>query len=325
MTLSHTFQSQSVTTPAKLAALAYIKTERDAAHETAPLLDFITRWMQERNFQYGLACLDLLVAHKGSSKREDGVTPSILHELSQGLYTVALVEAGYDLPDPELLMCLNFTHDLGEEYSLRKKDFLAHFERAGINRTPLHNKPVLTQQVLNKGWEDNAAELMTRMAKKMDGLSLYPRDDNPAQTDNRKYFMNMLDDPSTVIAKFQDRIHNMATLIGVKAPDKHKDYIVETLDLRNTLIRARTLYPRYARAFTVMENIVSAQIYFNSCFLDKTEPDSSVSALTAGLPRMKHIHPLPAGIDPLQITQHRALETINWIKARNGLPITPSP
>ena len=280
--------------------------------------------MQERNFQYGLACLDLLVKHKGNSKREDGVTPSILHELSQALYTVALVEAGYDLPDPEIFMCLNFTHDLGEEYSLHKKDFLAHFENARISRTPIYNKGVFTQLALNKNWEDNAAELMTRMAKKMDGISLYPRDDNPSQTDNRKYFMNTLDDPSTVIAKFQDRIHNMATLIGVKSPDKHKDYIVETQDLRNTLMRARALYPRYARVFSVMENIVSAQIYFNSCFLDKINPDRAMSTLATGLPRMKHIYPLPAGIDPLQITQRRALEAINWINARKGHESTPS-
>lgn len=325
MNLRNSFTDKSAPPPVELAALGYIKTERDAAHETSQLLDFLTRWMQERNFQYGLACLDLLVTHKGSSKREDGVTPSILHELSQGLYTVALVEAGYDLPDPEILMCLNFTHDLGEEYSLHKKDFLAHFENARINRTPVYNRPGFTQRALNQDWEDKTAELMRRMAKKINGISLYPRDDNPEQTDNRKYFMNMLDDPSTVIAKFQDRIHNMATLIGVKSPDKHKEYIVETLDLRNTLMRARALYPRYARVFSVMENIVSAQIYFNGCFLDKTEPDSSLSALTTGLPRMKHIHPLPAGIDPLQITQRRALETINWIKARNNPSVTPSP
>lgn len=318
MTLSDSFQNQSTATPARLAALGYIQTERDAAHETSQILDFLTRWMQERNFQYGHACLDLLVAHKGSSKREDGVTPSILHELSQALYTVALVESGYDLPDPEMLVCLNLTHDLGEEYELRQKDFQAHFEKHSINRTAVQHETGLCLHPTNKGWEDRATALMMRLAKKQGNISLYPRHDDPSKTDSSKYFMNMLNDPSTVIAKFQDRIHNMATLIGVKNPEKHREYITETLELRDTLMKARTLYPRYTQTFDVMDKIVSTQIYFNNCYLKKISPESSIATLAMGIPRMKYIHPLPAGLDPLQITQKRALNTLNWIDARKG-------
>ena len=183
--------------PTELAGLAYITTERAAAGETPALLDFVTSWMQDRNLYASLACLDLLIEKKCNPNgpqearlRQDKETPSIIHELSQALYTISLVEAGHDLPDVEALLCMNFTHDLGEEFDVTKTSFKQNLYDHGIEHTDR---------------TDFLAERFENMTKSRNGVYEY---DN-----NRDYFLIMLDDPTTVIAKFQDRIHNMATLI----------------------------------------------------------------------------------------------------------------
>ncbi len=289
----------------KLADLAYINTERSAAGATPDLMDFVTRWMTERDMQMGLACFDLLREKKcppgGQQKsltRQDGETPSIVHELSQALYTISLVEAGYKLPDVEMLLCLNFTHDLGEEFDITEDSFRQNLRDHHVQlseRTELLGK------------------LFENMTKSRGVTYKYEN--------NQDYFDTMLEHPATVIAKFQDRIHNMATLIGVKKLDKHRSYITETIDLRDTLKQAETLYPEFAPVFDIMHRIVNTQIYYNAFFLDRTNSGKPIDFATKDMPRLRRIYQLPEGIDPLMITEARAENKLKWMSAYQRPPI----
>ena len=169
----------------KLADLSYINNERAAAGATADLLDFVARWMTARDMQMGLACFDLLREKKcppgGQQKtltRQDGETPSIVHELSQALYTISLVEAGYELPDAETLLCLNFTHDLGEEFDVTTDSFRQNLINHNI--TPSARSEIL-------------GILFENMTKSRGAAYKYEN--------NQDYFDTMLKHPATVIAK----------------------------------------------------------------------------------------------------------------------------
>lgn len=290
--------AQPIVAIPRLADLAYINSERAASGETPAMMDFLVRWMEAHDFKMAIACYDLLREKKCPSPeqkknltederkgllRKDRETPSIVHELSQALYTISLVEGGFKLPDVETLLCLNFLHDLGEENDVTTDLLRQHLRKAGIP-----DSPRVTQ----------LCDLFENMTKSRYGHPLY--------IDNYAYFLTMLDDPTTVIAKFQDRIHNMATLINVIKFDKHKDYIVETIELRNTLNKAKTLYPDYTDVFETLNKIVSAQISFNASFLNKQRPDDPVVFNFGVMPRLSRINQLPLGLDPLHILQTRA-------------------
>lgn len=299
----------------QLSALAYIRTERDASHETPEILKFIHAWMTEREYRHGLTCLELLMKQKGDEKRDDGLTPSILHELSQACYTIALVEGGYDLPDVEALLCLNFTHDLGEEKNLKKNDMHALFQAQSIDHMAIRANSLDGSADNIPVWEDTMSTLFGRMAKKMGGIPVYFSEDAPLKTDHKKYFEALLDHPTTVIAKFLDRIHNMATMIGVKKIHKQKEYLQETLLLRDTLKHAAARYPQYAPTFTVMNKILTIQVMFTASYLERIDPTYRAGIASATLPRLREIPPLPHGLDPLYITQARALRDLTWREA----------
>ncbi len=272
----------------RLTDLAYIKSERDAAEAAPALIAFATSWMRERDYRMGLACLDLLCEKKcppGGKMlmRQDGVTPSIIHDLSQALYSISLIEAGYDLPDAEMLPCLNFMHDLPEEFDVTEADLK--------DKLHLHNAPLSDRT-------DLLAILIENMTKSRGGVYKYPN--------NRDYFNKVLEHPTTVIAKFQDRIHNMATLIGVKKTDRHRDYIVETMELRDTLEKAQSLFPDFTPVFDIMKRIVSTQIYYNVLFLNKVSSGNPIAFKNGSMPRLRRIAQLPEGLDPLKITEARA-------------------
>lgn len=305
MGLKDSYIAAADTPPAvKLADLSYITSERAAAGATPDLMDFVTKWMAARDMQMGLACFDLLREKKcppgGRQKtltRQDGETPSIVHELSQALYTVSLIEAGHDLPDAEMLLCLNFTHDLGEEFDVTTTSFAENLTRHHIAPSP---RTALL------------GTLFENMTKSRGDVYKYEN--------NQDYFDTMLQHPATVIAKFQDRIHNMATLIGVKKLNKHRDYITETMVLRDTLKDAKLLHPEYAPVFDIMQRIVNTQIYYNAFFLNKTTPERPIEFVNGNMPRLRRISQLPEGLDPLKITEARAESKLKWISAYQKPP-----
>ena len=300
LTATHA-KAQQIPSP-ELADLVYINSERAAAAATPEIMDFVAKWLTAHNYGMGLACFDLLRekkcppgGQKKSLTRQDGETPSIVHELSQALYTISLIEAGYNLPDAEMLLCLNFTHDLGEEFDVTKKGFIENLYDHGI-------PPSKRARVLG--------DLFENMTKSRAGVYKHE--------DNQSYFDLMLEHPLTVIAKFQDRIHNMATLIGVKKLEKHRAYITETMELRDTLKKAQSLYPEFSPVFDIMNKIVSTQIYYNAYFLNKTHATDPLEFNYGAIPRLSRISQLPLGIDPLQIVQTRAENKLQWAAHYRG-------
>ncbi|QQG36475.1 MAG: hypothetical protein HYS17_01395 [Micavibrio aeruginosavorus] len=305
----------TATAPApRLDDLAYITSETAATHETAAILDFVTRWLEHHDYHHALSCLNLLRDLKGQQKREDGLTPAILHELSQSCYTIALADSGYTLPDTEALLCLNFTHDLGEEFGVSREGLLNHWRQ----------DQTLSGCNIHQGWLESLSTQFSRMAKKMNNVSLFPLAGNPTKTDHEQYFYAMMADPVTAMAKFLDRIHNMATMIGVKSIPKQREYLKETVTLRDILFLAAQTWPQYKPALLTMNKIVTTQILFTNRYLDIVDPENRRPLPFVALPRLHRMKPLPPGLDPLQITQARALTCIAWARAyQKPAPSTP--
>lgn len=266
----------------------------------APALrDFVDQWLEDNFFDHARACLLLLAEKRHGQLRDDGYTPAILHELSQACYTISLIEAGYPIADPEALLCLNLTHDLGEEFAIKKGDLCRHFQQH------VQGIPEILQP-----WQERTSLLFSRMAKKINNTTLFPTGDGSGKIDHKAYFLSMLEHPLTAIAKFQDRIHNMATMIGVKSFEKQKEYLEETILLRSILTMAKGKFPQHNQVLGVMHNIITAQIFFTNEYLNIIDPANPKKISFDSLPRLHRVKALPEGLDPLMITQKRAAQAI---------------
>jgi len=96
------------------------------------------------------------------------------------------------------------------------------------------------------------------------------------------------------------------------------------MQLRVVLNMASERYPEYKRVFQVMNSILTTQIYFISRFLTEINPKTPVLVSEDKLPRLRAMVPLPPGLDPLLITQARALDKILWINARKNPALIPA-
>lgn len=300
------YAAPASTLPAHLLAeLDYIKNERIASHETPVLINFVKNGLIQHNYKMAHACFLFLINKKCDINgvkgkmlmRGDGVTPSIIHELSQALYTISMTELavrlGFKIPDIELLLCINFMHDLGEDFDVTRQDLLDHFEACGLTISAR---------------EEKMADLFESMTKsrKHPYKSLRTAD----------YFNILLDDILTVLGKYEDRIHNMATMIKVKKPDKYRDYILEARELRASLLQAQVRYPEYKTILDRMDGILVAQIAFNARHYNKIYPKNQIPMTGDDIRTTWHaIQGMPHGLDPMRILWARAKEELAWIAA----------
>lgn len=285
--------------------LDYIKHERSASHETPVLINFVKDWLMKHDYKLAQACFLFLINKKCDINgvkgkmlmRGDGVTPSIIHEISQALYTISIAQSaerrGYNVPDIELLLCINFTHDLGEDFNVTRQNLLNHFETCGLTIT------VREQQMV---------DLFENMTKS--------RGHPHKRLTTPEYFDILLGDILTVLGKYQDRTHNMATMIKVKKPDKFRDYVLEARVLRSALIKARVRYQEYRTVLDIMDGILVAQISFNAKHYNKINPADPILMTGDDIKtKWRPVQGMPDGLDPMKILWARAKEELGWMAA----------
>ena len=286
----------------KSDALAGFKTEAEAIAN----LDRIARHLRDRLEGFGyaraMACMDLVADLKGHSRRRDG-TPAILHEISQAVYTLGLLDRGLlDPRDPqtEMLFCLNFSHDLGEDYAAKHCAWPRTPSGYDDKQNAFTNwfLEAARQRMKDPDRQDvrGIAALAWRMGKSFGGEKLYGS--------TAEYYRNLQGDPLLVIAKGEDRAQNIATLFGGTATlPRLRDYLKETGDHLGGLFKeAKTLYPEFAAVFDTLDALIAEQIALTERLID---PERTPASLAHAFNARSGLA-VPPGLDPLHVIAPRA-------------------
>lgn len=112
-------------------------TEAEVIEHAPKIYDSIKSWLIGKNYPDALTSLELMMGkkhyeyqkHGEIRTRRDGETPDFLHELRIGLAVIADYLDG-TIPEKYLqpLLCIAFTHDLGEDFNILPDAIKKHYE-----------------------------------------------------------------------------------------------------------------------------------------------------------------------------------------------------
>jgi hypothetical protein len=261
--------------------------ESDVIANSEVLIADLRDWLKGNGYDMAAGCLDLAVEKKAGKLRGDKRTPSILHEVSQALYTISLIEDDAYLADPEAVLSLNFIHDLGEDFGLQGGELLKRLHDDGVK-----GGTRLTQLARD-------FELMT---KKRDGI---PKYENEWQ-----YYEALQESENASVAKMIDRIHNLATQIGVKKEKRCSEYILNTFVILNDFVVAASKNsPEQAPVYKSLKKMTETVSQIGRYYLARNEvgkPLPNMVALEDEMPALGF--KVPSGINPIMLTASRVLE-----------------
>ncbi len=266
------------------APLAGLETESDVIRHRDAVFDFLSEKLSLYGFRRAETCLRLVTGLKTGALRDDGRTPSDLHEMTQALYTFFLKLANFPLPDLEDLVTLNIGHDLGEDFGLGRDDLKKYLDAC----CP----------------EDPAAN--ARTAAQIWGMTKKFRNRDLFQTEN-EHLANAMQDPVVVIARPTDRLHNLATAPAVMQGGRLQGYLHNTLTHYPRFIdEAHCRYPELSETLDRLGWLLQRQVSMivqNSKYLQHdaslTERFNSPSRL------IEADRYFPAGLSPLITPQER--------------------
>ena len=213
-------QSHKTTLSQRLRNSGLYNSEKEIIKNYPALTEEIYDWLDEQGWDKARACLDLLLVKSGNKFRDDKITPSTLHELTQFIWLIDCYENDTSLPDPvERLACLVFIHDLMEDTGL-------------------------TSPMLKKCFEDQNCvvtdEFLTELMLDLEAIS---KRTGPGQekkypkNQEYLYFKSMTNRINAVINKILDRAHNVMTLVGAKDQLFMYKYTNRTEVLINDFVR----------------------------------------------------------------------------------------
>lgn len=216
--------------------------------------------LRTHGFSLAEESLNFLVSFKTRDRgpRDDG-SRSEYHEFRQALAALSFIENGM-IPraaqrrfgSPEILVCIAFVHDLGEDF--------------GVTSTRLHD--YLTRDAATakaqrtRGALDIRRDTIERVCNAFDVIT-YKRDGQPidGKGDPNVYQNCLLKDPYALLAKYIDRNDNLATMVGGFTHTKQCGYLDKTLalfSLRDMVGEARKKYPDMKKAFEAADNMMLA-------------------------------------------------------------------
>lgn len=276
----------------QLKASELYDSEEKVIENCDQLINDVRSYLSRCGYDTAIACLDLAIEKKAGLLRQDGKTPSILHEVTQALYTISMIEAGIHIDDPESVIALNFIHDLGEDFGLKPKDLRKYLREKGIETNT---------KTIQLSWD---LDLLTKKYK-----NRLPKFDYEHQ-----YYISLETSQNASIAKLIDRIHNIATQIGVKTDDKCLQYMCDTMVIANDFVNiCSQSFPEQTEAYKTCQQIVETTLqvsryYHSRGKIGKVLPDD---------PKLIELMPnrgfdVPNGLNPILIPAQRALESNGW-------------
>jgi len=179
-------------------------TEEQVIENYDVLVDYVRDWLESNEYDTAMACFELLLEKKNGKLRGDGKSPSALHEISQAIYTISLIEDGVGLADPESVIALNFLHDLGEEYGVKAPKLMEQFKKFNCSI---------------------GGQRLTILLRDFDLITKQYKGEPPKYKSEWEYYLPMQQSENVSVAKLIDRLHNIATIVGVKDSLRCREYI----------------------------------------------------------------------------------------------------
>lgn len=177
-----------------------------------------------------------------SGTRKDGFTPEFDHQISIALFVFNLP----DLLHRQDVISTIFGHDTSED--------------AGKKWTKIAKRIRRSEKARKR-----VARAIKRMTKEWLGERI----------NDEKLFAKMARDPVASIAKGCDRIHNLASMVGVFSPKKQREYIREVRELFLPMLKeARRNFPHQNRAYQIIKFTLLSQIDLIEAALDAAEKDA---------------------------------------------------
>jgi hypothetical protein len=275
----------------------------------------VREWLQAAGYDKAIACLDILKEKENRKFRQDGITPSWLHQLSQAVYTISLIEDGVYLADPEAVICLNFIHDVGEDHGIRPGQ--------------------LKNMLIRRGVEDD--DWLTELMIDYDVISKqYGKNGEPRYKSEFEYYEANRKRQNTSVAKLEDRSHNIATQVGVKGMEKIRRYISNTQVILNDFVRdSSKQFPEQKEAYEALQKIIETSVQSTRYLLAREEvhkdlpPDEEI--LAENMPERGF--KVPKGLNPVLLATARVRKhydapypvRTNTLRRRFKTDPTPSP
>ena len=117
---------------ARLNASNMFDTEQDVIENFDQAVDMVREWLQDKGYKQAELLMDLTLEQKDGLWRKDRVTPAALHEITQAIWFIALHEDGINVQDPEGVLSVIFTHDLGEDFGIKPEEIEQYLVENGI-------------------------------------------------------------------------------------------------------------------------------------------------------------------------------------------------
>lgn len=270
--------------------------EDDVIKNHDRLVSDLRNWLHAKNYTQAEALLDFMLNKKQGLVRKDGKTPSSLHELTQAVWFISCIEDGLEVDNPEAVLSLIFSHDLGEDFGVMPEDLLHYLVRGkGFADTPKLQEFLEDFDVISKR---------------------FGKGGTPRYKNDHEYYLAIQKSRNASVAKMIDRAHNIMTLIGVKENEGHEDkirmieYVAKTLQLQSDFVRdACRAFPSQAEMYRALESVIEQESQVCRYYIvDTGKKITDDDDLRSEMPD-KGFRKLPNGFHPLIFAAERIRHT----------------
>ncbi len=279
-----------------LTSTGRYNSEAKVVENFEPLVKDLRGWLKAKDYNFAEALLDYTLDKKSGLVRKDGKTPSALHEVTQAVWFISCIEDGLHVDDPEGILAVIFSHDLGEDFGVLPEDLSKY----------LRNQ---------KGFMDSSA--IDEFIENFDVISKrYGKDGKPRYKNDYEYYLAIQKMKNASVAKMIDRAHNIMTLIGVKENEGHEDkrrmteYVAKTLQLQSDYVRDACLaFPSQAEIYKALEFVIEQESQVCRYYIvDTGKKITDDDDLRSEMPD-KGFKKLPNGFHPLIFAAERIRHT----------------
>ncbi|PCJ97045.1 MAG: hypothetical protein COA45_10520 [Zetaproteobacteria bacterium] len=246
-------------------------------------------WLKDRDYKQAEVLMDLMLECNKEKTRQDGITPSALHEITQAVWFINCIESGLHVDDKEGIISVIFAHDLGEDFGFSPQYMENHLLKNGV-----------------KSRKD-----IDTFKTSFDAISKRYGKNGPDRYKNEyKYSCAVRGDRNASVAKMFDRAHNVMTLVGVKDKLKIADYTAKTLQLQHDNVEAASSkFPAQESIYKTLQQLIRQEV--QTCYyyiVDTGKKITDNDDLDIAMPQ-KGFKDLPLGLHPLIVAAERIRHT----------------
>lgn len=257
------------------------------------LLQAIREYIVEYDYELCHEALEILLKNRKGQFRDDGETPLALHQLTQFIWVISLIESGLPIEKPEFALALALLHDEGEDSGLTP-DVLLENLCSKLNQDRYDQESV-----------QDFCMSFDRISKKF-GDKRAGRKGEKRHESEWQYYLDISLDTEAALVKLTDNCQNLMTLVGAKKFEKLKQYLVDRHTILNDFV---TMCCRQnasqARTYRALQHVAEKLIKICEYAVTTTgKPLPNDKDIAANMPRSGFKN-IPRGLHPLFVCADR--------------------